>query len=64
MTVRWGNSEFPDIQPNFAELSKQMKINCELMCEQMTLHVDVELARFRKELKKIKEKEVSNGTQL
>ncbi len=61
MTVRWGNPDIPDAQPNYAEISKQMKINCELMSEQITLHVDVELARFRKELKKIKEKEVSNG---
>ena len=62
MKITRGSSDIPDSEHNFTEISKQMKINCELMCEQITLHIDVELERFRKELKKIKEKEVSNGT--
>lgn len=44
----------PSYTPTFEEISKQMKINQEIVMKEISEHVDKELERFRKEMNEIK----------
>lgn len=44
----------PDCMPSYYEVSKQLRINVECIKKEITLHVDMELERFKKYLKEYK----------
>jgi len=50
--------EIPDLPPQtFEEISKQMRINQEIICQEITDHVNIELIRLKKEIALIREAE-------
>lgn len=43
--------KLPESLPNFQEISKQMRINADILKLEISDHVDKEIQRFRKEMK-------------
>ena len=52
----------PDCESSPHEISKMMRINLDILKEELTLHIDLELARFRHELDKLKLEKLKNGS--
>ncbi len=50
----YGSYSIPDCKPSYEEISKQMRINFDILKQEITDHIDKELKRFRQELEKSK----------
>lgn len=46
--------KIPDPQPSFTDIARQMRINVDILKEEITNHINTELKRFRNELEKEK----------
>lgn len=46
--------KIPDPQPSFTDIARQMRINVDILKEEITNHINTELKRFRDELEKEK----------
>lgn len=47
------NPTIPDCEPNPMEISKQLRINADILKQEITDHIDSELKRFKSEKEKI-----------
>ncbi len=47
----------PNLEPDFVEISRYMRINVDILKNEISDHIDAELKRFNQEIQKIKEKE-------
>lgn len=47
------STQIPQYSPTFEEISKQMKVNADIIIKEITCHVDKELKRFHTQLTEI-----------
>ncbi len=45
--------KIPDASPSFEDISKQLRINADIIMKEFTDHIDKEIVRFRNEAEKI-----------